>query len=634
MLATDPQARQRHDRMSVLELDRTTPKREGGNSAAKAWLRALTATAPIAAHPQRTLPVLIEELPDIYGDAPALLSDHETLTYRELAARANRYARWALELGVARGETVCLMMPNRPEYLAIWLGVTRVGGIVSLLNTSLAGAALAHCMTIVAPKHIIVAAKLIGAVEGACSRLAVAPRIWVHGALSNDAGKHPRIDRAVERQSGARLSGAELRPVTIEDRALHIYTSGTTGLPKAANISHHRLLMWSHWFGGMMDTGPSDRMYDCLPMYHSVGGIVAIGAVLVNGGSVLIREKFSARQFWDDVKRFDCTLLQYIGELCRYLVQAQPHPDERQHKIRIACGNGLRPDVWSAFKDRFQIPQILEFYASTEGNFSLYNAEGEPGAIGRIPPFLARRLPTALIRFDIETGEPMRDADGFCIRCSADQVGEAIGRIPASASPSFRRLRGRIRERAGGHFEGYTSARDSQKKILRDVFEPGDAWFRTGDLMRRDERGFFYFVDRIGDTFRWKGENVATSEVAQAVTECPGVLEANVYGVTVPHTDGRAGMAAIVVNERFDLAALRAHLAERLPDYARPLFLRRLGAMEVTATFKHKKSDLAQTGFDPSLTDDAIYFNDAGRGAFVRLDQALYERIQRGRMRL
>jgi fatty-acyl-CoA synthase len=625
MLATHRQARQRHKRMSLIELDRTAPRREGGDSAAKAWLRALAATAPIAAHPQRTLPALIEELAETFGDAPALISDRETLSYRELAARANRYARWALELGVARGDTVCLMMPNRPEYLAIWLGVTRVGGIVSLLNTSLAGAALAHCIAIVAPKHIIVAVELAPVVASACSRLAIAPRIWTHGASAQgtDYGNHPRIDRAVERQSGARLSGAELRPVTIADRALHIYTSGTTGLPKAANISHHRLLMWSHWFGGMMGTGPGDRMYDCLPMYHSVGGIVAIGAVLVNGGSVLIREKFSARQFWDDVRRFDCTLFQYIGELCRYLVQAPPHPHERGHKIRIACGNGLRPDVWSAFKDRFQIPQILEFYASTEGNFSLYNAEGEPGAIGRIPPFLARRLPTALIRFDIEKEEPVRDADGFCIRCSAEEVGEAIGRMPPSREGA-----------AGGRFEGYTSARDSRKKILRDVFEPGDAWFRTGDLMRRDQRGFFYFVDRIGDTFRWKGQNVATCEVTQALTECPGVLEANVYGVSVPHTDGRAGMAAIVTDARFDLARLRTHLDEHLPDYARPLFLRMLRAMEVTATFKHKKSDLARAGFDPALTDDVIYFNDAGRGAFVRLDPELFERIQGGRMRV
>jgi fatty-acyl-CoA synthase len=354
--------------------------------------------------------------------------------------------------------------------------------------------------------------------------------------------------------------------------------------------------------------------------------------VLVHGGSVLLRERFSARQFWDDVTGFDCTLFQYIGELCRYLTHAQPHPKEREHRIRIACGNGLRPDVWNAFKDRFRIPQILEFYAATEGNFSLYNAEGEPGAIGRIPPFLARRLPTALIAHDVDKGEPVRNAEGFCVRCAANQVGEAIGRI--APSPSRPRPGEKVGETAGGRFEGYTNARDTQKKILRDVFEPGDAWFRTGDLMRRDERGFFYFVDRIGDTFRWKGENVSTSEVAQAMTECPGVLEANVYGVAVPRADGRAGMAAIVTDERFDLAQLHAHLVERLPDYARPLFLRVLGAMEVTATFKHKKSDLARAGYDPSATDDAIYFNDAKCAAFVRMDGALFERIHSGTMRL
>jgi fatty-acyl-CoA synthase len=601
--------------MSALALEQPPADREGGSSAAKAWLRALAATAPIAAQPGHTLAARIEELGDTFGEAPALIADRESLTYRELAARANRYARWALELGVAPGDTICLMMPNRPEYLAIWLGVTRIGGIVALLNTSLTGAALAHCINVVAPKHVITAAELIGALESSRPRLAGQPRIWVHGA---DHAALPRIDRAVERQSGARLGESELRPVRIEDRALLIYTSGTTGLPKAANISHHRLLMWSFWFAGMLDTKPSDRMYDCLPMYHSVGGIVAIGALLVRGGSVLIREKFSTRQFWDDITDFDCTLFQYIGELCRYLVHAPPHARERAHRIRLACGNGLRPDVWNAFKGRFQIPRILEFYAATEGNFSLYNAEGEPGAIGRIPPFLARRLPTALIGYDVDKGEAVRDADGLCIRCAANQVGEAIGRIAGQS----------------GRFEGYTNERDSQKKILRDVFEPGDAWFRTGDLMRRDERGFFYFVDRIGDTFRWKGENVATFEVAEALTECPGVAEANVYGVAVPNTDGRAGMAALVVDEGFDLAQLHAHLAARLPDYAHPLFVRILPEMEVTATFKHKKSDLARTGFDPSATDNAIYFNDAANGTFVRLDQALFGRIQDGKLRI
>jgi fatty-acyl-CoA synthase len=523
-------------------------------------------------------------------------------------------------------------MPNRPEYLAIWLGVTRIGGVVALLNTSLSGAALAHCINIAAPRHVIVAAELLGAIESARPHLAGAARIWVHGA-GHDG--FPRLEDAVARQSGAPLAGAELRDVGIDDRALLIYTSGTTGLPKAANISHQRVLNWSHWFAGMLDTGPSDRMYDCLPMYHSVGGIVAIGALLVRGGSVLIRERFSARAFWDDITRFDCTLFQYIGELCRYLVQAPPHPRERAHQLRIACGNGLQADVWTAFTERFAIPRILEFYAATEGNFSLYNAEGEPGSIGRIPPFLARRLPVALIEFDVDKDEPVRNAEGLCVRCATDQIGEAIGRISSSAVAilaSLPPLRGRDRE--GARFEGYTDASASEKKILRNVFEPGDAWFRTGDLMRRDARGFFYFVDRIGDTFRWRGENVSSCEVAQALTECPGVLEANVYGVAIPGTDGRAGMAALVTDTRFDLAALRARLKTRLPDYARPLFLRILGAMEVTATFKHKKSDLVRAGFDPSLTGDAIYFNDAARGAFVRLDTPLYERIRVGAIRL
>jgi fatty-acyl-CoA synthase len=599
--------------MNKLVLDRTTSE---GDRAAKAWLRALQATAPIAAQPLRTLPVAIEELAEVHGDAPALLSDRECLTYRELAERANKYARFGLAHGLRKGETVCLLMPNRPEYLAIWLGLTRIGAVVALLNTSLAGASLAHCINVADPRMIIVAAELAAAFESARSYLSRRTGVFTYGL---PAGSLPRVDEEIEGLSGGQLAAAEQRPVTIEDRALYIYTSGTTGLPKAAIVSHHRVMRWSHWFAGMMDTGPSDRIYDCLPMYHSIGGVVAIGSVLLRGGAAVIREKFSAREFWGDIARWDCTLFQYIGELCRYLVQTEPHPLERKHRLRLACGNGLRGDVWNAFKDRFGIPRILEFYAATEGNFSLYNVEGEPGSIGRIPAFLTRQLPTAVIQFDVDRGEPVRDADGFCIRCAANETGEAIGRIGGTAT---------------GAFEGYNSERDSQKKILRDVFQSGDTWFRTGDLMRRDERGFFYFVDRIGDTFRWKGENVATLEVAEAIAAYPGVVEANVYGVEIPGADGRAGMAALVIDDRFELAGLRAHFDARLPAYARPLFLRLCGAMEVTATFKHKKSDLAQAGYDPARTGDQIYFNDNIRGAFVPMDVALHQRIQSGELRL
>jgi len=584
---------------------------------AQAWARALELTAPIARHPQRIFPRVIEERAAEFPEAPALLSDRECFTYRALAERANQYSRWALTQGLRKGECVGLLMGNRPEFMAIWLGITQAGGVVALLNTNLMGLSLAHSINIVAPKHLLVAAELVDSLTSARSALSGDAKIWIHG--SGDF-TYPRLDSEIERHSGETLSESERPPLAIEDPALYIYTSGTTGLPKAASVSHGRVMQWTHWFAGMLDTKPTDRMYDCLPMYHSVGGVQAPGAVLAGGGAVVLREKFSASRFWDDVVRWDCTLVQYIGELCRYLLHASPSSSETAHRVRIACGNGLAPDIWEQFKSRFQIPRILEFYAATEGNVSLFNAEGEPGAIGRIPSYLAHRFPAALVKFDVETGEPIRNEQGFCLRCAPNEVGEAIGLLRSDAS------------NIGSRFEGYTRLDESEKKILRGVFKPGDAWFRTGDLMRKDERGFFYFIDRIGDTFRWKGENVATSEVSQALCEFPGIQEANVYGVEIPGADGRAGMATLVAAGDLDLDALRSHLAKRLAAYARPLFLRIRQQMEVTGTFKYTKSELVRQGYNPAATSDAIYFNLPERQAFVRLDETLYARIQSGQI--
>jgi fatty-acyl-CoA synthase len=344
--------------------------------------------------------------------------------------------------------------------------------------------------------------------------------------------------------------------------------------------------------------------------------------MLVIGGSVAIRDKFSASAFWDDVVQWDCTLFQYIGELCRYLALAPPHPRERAHRIRLACGNGLRADVWTRFKDRFQLPQILEFYAATEGNVTLFNCEGQPGAVGRIPPFLAHRSPTALVRYDVETGGVVRNELGHCVRCRPGEPGEAIGKIAWSASE------------AGARFEGYTNSRDTEKKILRNVFKPGDAWFHTGDLMYQDNKGFFYFIDRVGDTFRWKGENVSTMEIEEVSTAFPEVAEASVYGVEIPGVEGRAGMAAVVADRQFELAAFRDHLLARLPAYACPVFLRLVREIGTTATFKHKKGDLVREGYNPDAVGDAIYFNDQSQNAFVQLDQELYDRIRTGQIRL
>jgi len=588
-------------------------------SSVEGWLRALEMTKTIASDPARLLPVVIDELADRLGSAPALLSGRERLSFRQLAERSNRYARWALQRGLRKGEVVGLLMPNRPEYLAVWLGIIRIGGVVALLNTGLRGGSLAHCINLVAPRQVIVAAELLDAFEGARPHLATAAEVWLHGAAPDS--RWPRIDQEIDLLPGEPLDEAECRPLVLTDRALLIYTSGTTGLPKAAIVNHQRLLTWSFWFAGMMDTHPEDRMYNCLPMYHSVGGVVATGAVLVRGGAVVIAERFSARRFWDDVTRWDCTLFQYIGELCRYLVHAPPHPLERAHRLRLCCGNGLRANVWRAFEERFAIPRILEFYAATEGNVTLFNCEGKRGAIGRVPAFLAHRSPIALVRHDLATGEPLRDRLGRCERCQSDEAGEAIGRISVDAPDG----------RTG--FDGYTDASATGRKILRDVFEAGDAWFRTGDLMRRDDAGYFYFVDRIGDTFRWKGENVSASEVTDTIAAFPGVTDVSVYGVVIPGADGRAGMASLVGLDQAQLPALRDHLIRHLPAYARPLFLRLAGAIETTGTFKHRTSDLVRTGYDPSGTTDPLYCDDPHRRAYVRLDRALHDRILGGCMR-
>jgi fatty-acyl-CoA synthase len=586
-------------------------------SVAKSWARALELTAPIAKTPHRILASIVQDHALARPDAPALVSDGESFTYAQLAARARQYAAWTRVVGLRHGDAVCLLLRNRPEYMAAWLGISSTGVVVALLNTNLTGRALAHCINVARPSYILAGADLLDSLAAAMPDVVGdAPEIRMIG---HGSSRWPALEPELEQVA---VPADFWTSATVNDTALYIYTSGTTGLPKAARVSHARIMQWSHWFAALMDASPDDRVYNCLPMYHSVGGVLATGAVLVAGGSVAIRERFSARQFWDDVVRWDCTLFQYIGELCRYLLNAPASANETAHRIRMCCGNGLRGDVWEAFQQRFAIPRVLEFYASTEGNVSLFNVEGKPGAIGRMPMFLSHRFPTAVVRFDLDREMPIRDENGFCVRCAPDEPGEAIGKLLTDGS------------NVGGRFEGYTDDTASERKVLRNVFEPGDAWFRTGDLMRRDAQGFFYFVDRIGDTFRWKGENVSTLEVSEAVGAFPGITEANVYGVAVPGTEGRAAMASITASADLNLAALRAHLRDRLPHYARPLFLRLCPAMDVTATFKQTKGTLVREAFDPSVVQDALYFDHPAEQRFVPIDDSLYRDIKAGRVRL
>jgi fatty-acyl-CoA synthase len=606
---------------------------ENKRSPLRAWVRALERTAPIERDPTLTLPVLIGRLAERFGDAPALLSPGSALSYRALAGAMNRYAHWGIARGLGRGDSACLVMSNCPEYLAIWLGLSGLGVTVALINTHLRGELLAHSINLSAVRCVIADAALAQAV---CEVRTLLPRdleCWVSTPTAGSASpgppaQHensaiadlPQLDSAVAAFPDTPPAASQFRAPTLSDRALCIYTSGTTGRPKAANVSHHRIMQWSHWFAGLMDVQPQDRMYDCLPLYHAVGGVVATGAMLVGGATVVLRERFSARHFWPDVVAERCTLFQYVGELCRYLVNGPPQSEETAHQLRLACGNGLRREVWLDFQRRFRIPQILEYYAATEGNFSLYNCEGRPGAIGRIPPFLAHRVAVALVRCDPATDEPARDPTGRCIRCAPGESGEAIAEIRPGSDTT--------------RFEGYTDAESSRRKVLHDVFASGDAWYRSGDLMRQDAQGFFYFVDRMGDTFRWKGENVSTSEVEGALMRCPGVSDAVVYGVALPHAEGRAGMAALVVEAGFSLSEFHRAVTETLPAYARPALVRIVPSIDLTGTFRVRKQQLAREGYDPARLGDAPYVLDTTAAAYVPLDAAMYRRLQAGELRL
>jgi fatty-acyl-CoA synthase len=595
------------------------PGSSRGSRSTAAWARALGNIASLDRSSGNTLPVLLDNLAEARGTHNALETESDSVTYAALAGRKNQYARWAHQQDMKPGYVVGLLMPNSPDYLAVWLGIVQVGGVTALINTHLTGAALCHAITTTRPHHIIVAPEYVQNVAAIRDQLPSDIQCWQHGTTLPVEPAWLCMDRS--RYSTHALDPHALPSVLARDTALFIFTSGTTGLPKAARVSHYRVLEWSFWFAGIMDCGPEDRLYNCLPMYHSTGGVAALGAVLVKGGTVVLRQRFSVRRFWDDVAQQACTLFLYIGELCRYLVMAPVCAAETRHCLRLCLGNGLRGDVWEAFQARFRIPQILEFYASTEGNVALYNCEGRPGAIGRVPSFLAHRFPVALIACDDESGEPLRGQNGHCIRCAAGDVGEAIGRIVA-ADDAGPRL-----------FEGYTDARATDKKVLRDVFVPGDAWFRTGDLMRQDKAGYYYFVDRIGDTFRWKGENVSTTEVAEAICRCPGVTEAVVYGVAVPGAEGRAGMAALTIDAVFALDRLRATLVQHLPSYARPLFLRICAALETTGTFKPVKGALMREGFAPGAVRDELYVEDPAAGVFRRIDAKLYQDICDGTIR-
>ena len=549
----------------------------------------------------------ISSFADKTPDSIAIYFEDREITYKEFINRANQYSHWFLDNGLKKGDVVALLMENRPEFLMSWIGIAQVGGTTALINTNLTGHPLNHSLSISGAKKLILGKELLDNFETTNDSIKSSFQVWVEG--ESNKTKFNNLNQNLEKYETIKPTVAY--NVTNQDVALYIYTSGTTGDPKAATITHRRLRLMLMGFASAVLPKKTDKVYNVLPLYHSAGGIIAVGLALTSGASLVLKRKFSVNDFWLDVKKYNVTIFQYIGELCRYLLNAPKNKFENNHNLRIATGNGLRPDIWDDFKNRFKIKKILEFYGATEGNISLINYDGKSGAIGRVPSYLKSMLNIEIVKFDVEKEEPLRDEKGFCIPCEIDEVGEAIGEIQIDA----------------GGFDGYVDKQATQKKILRDVFTKDDQWFRSGDLLSRDKDGYFYFVDRIGDTFRWKGENVATSEVAHAFQGFHNIEEVNVYGVDLPGNDGRAGMAAIVTKSDIDLEELYNHLKNSLPSYAMPIILRVQKEIEITGTFKHKKVDLVKEGYNPQNVLDPLFFIDDKNGNYINLDDNLYEKI-------
>jgi len=542
-----------------------------------------------------------------HGRELALAFGTRRYTWQQMDEEAARWAGWLHQQGIRKGEVVALDMDNRPEFLFAVHGLSKLGAVAALINTHLADRPLEHAIQVSGARRVLAGSEHREKVRDALKGMeGLSPDdLWVHLDEGDEAPGDTRVVN--DEIAGAEPFREPPEPVATETFC-YIYTSGTTGLPKAAIISNQRMLIANIGFGVLMHrSAPGDVIYVPLPLYHSSAMFLGWGAALSTGAGVALRRRFSASNFWKDVRGYDATSFLYIGELCRYLLNRPHEPGERNHRLRVGVGNGLRPDIWEAFQERFGVPVIREFYGATEGNTAILNLEGKPGMIGR------KMFGQAVIRCDLETGEPFRDQEGRCEAVETGQTGLLLGRISKAT-----------------RFDGYVDEQATEKKILRDVFKEGDAWFNTGDLVKIHEGNWLSFADRVGDTFRWKGENVSTNEVAEVVNEATGVLEANVYGVRVPNADGRAGMAALRVDEQFDIDALSEHVRERLAPYQRPLFVRLLEDMQVTSTLKHRKVEYREQGYDPDVVPDPLYVLEDGR--YQPLDAERHAPIERGEL--
>ncbi|XP_071752717.2 long-chain fatty acid transport protein 2 [Centroberyx gerrardi] len=534
-------------------------------------------------------------------------------SYWEVDKQSNKVARaLQAEAGLKEGDAVALFLGNEPSYVWTWLGLAKLGCPAALLNFNIRSKSLLHCFSCCGARVLIASAELKDAVEEVLPSLrAQGISVFLLSDTCSVPGVNPLSDK-ISQASDQPLSRDLRANVNIKTIALYIYTSGTTGLPKAAVVTQERV--WAASFiQAVSGVTADDVFYINLPLYHSAGFLIGMTGAIERGITIVLRRKFSASHFWDDCRKHNITVMQYIGETMRYLCNTPRKDGEKNHGVRIAIGNGVRTDVWTEFLNRFGDIKVRELYAATEGNIGFINYTSKIGVVGRVNLLHRRLFPYTLIKFDIEKEEPVRNSKGLCVEAARGETGLLVGKI-TKISP----------------FVGYAgNQQQTEKKRLRDVLKKGDLYFNTGDLLLIDHDSFVYFQDRVGDTFRWKGENVATSEVADILTMVHCISEANVYGVKVEGHEGRIGMAAVTLKdgETFDCSDAFKQVANFLPAYARPRFIRIQPCLEMTGTFKMKKVRLVEEGFNPADITDPLYFLDPEKKTYVPLTEEIYTAV-------
>lgn len=559
---------------------------------------------------------LLEAQARRYPDRPALRFGDRDWSYREFNARVNQVAAMLEQRGIRSGDVVAVLMETRPELLVCVAAIVKLGAVAGMLNYNQRDVVLAHSIGLIKPKAIITSAECVATLETTQympQQDAGITHYWLPANGLECPVGFTDLEEASRSMSTANPDST--RKVKMSQPCFYIFTSGTTGMPKASVMTHYR------WLMGMIGVGmysmrlrSDDVLYVALPFYHNNALTVSWGAALGAGACIALSRKFSASRFWDDIRQYRATTFCYIGELCRYLLNQPASALDRQHNVRVIAGNGLRPDIWELFKQRFDIKRVAEFYGASECNLAFVNYFNIDGSAGMCP------LPFAIVAFDPETEQPLRDSTGRLRRVKTGDTGLLVTQISKLAP-----------------FDGYTDSTASEKKLLRNVFRDGDCWFNTGDLVRNQGFAHIQFVDRLGDTFRWKGENVATTEVEAVVNSNEQVEQAVVYGVQLPNTDGRAGMAALTLKvplADFDVRALANTVSQQLPGYAVPLFLRVRNELEITGTFKNRKVELKNEGFDLERVSDPLFYYAGRDQGYRQLDAGTLAQIRSGAFRL